>query len=49
MFKVKLTEVVESDEDKTVSRLFKAFENDLILFGKQEIFTFLQELERFKI
>lgn len=49
MLKVKLTEVVESDEDKTVSRLFKAFENDLILFWKQEIFTFLQELERFKI
>jgi hypothetical protein len=49
MLEVKLTEVVESDKDKTVSRLFEAFENDLILFGKKEIFTFLQELERFNI
>ena len=49
MLEVKLTEVVESDEYKTISRLFEAFKNDLILFWKKEIFTFLQELERFNI
>jgi hypothetical protein len=49
MLEVKLTKVIQSDENKTVSRLFEALEFNLILRGEQEILTFKQELERSEV
>jgi len=40
VLEVKLTKVIESDEDKTVSRLFETLEQNLILGWKQKILTF---------
>lgn len=49
MLEVKLTKVVESNENEAIARLFKALEQNSVLWREQELLTFLQELEGFEV